>query len=136
MEVIEGTVGLIGAGTWSAKGDGGSTSLSVLEIGNKTYKRIILTDYLSNYITAGQPVRALISRGLTRGLVSRPFIAAVQVDGKTYKTDSVLMMFVLKTVLWLMICGVIGAILWPLGLALAVFVVYFYVKSYLDYKKF
>ena len=136
MQVVEGTVGLIGAGTWTAKGDGGSTTLSVLEIGNKTFKRIILTDYLSNYVTAGQNVRALISQGLTRGLVSRPFIAAVQVEGKTYKTEQVLMMMVLKTVLWLMICGVVGALFWPLGIALAAYVVYFYAKSYLDYKKF
>ena len=75
----------------------------MLEISNEAFKRIILTDYLSNYITAGQNVRALVSNGLTRGMVSRPFIAAV---------------------------------LWPLGIALAAYVVYFYAKSYLDYKKF
>jgi len=136
MEIVEGTVGLIGAGTWTAKGDGGSTNLSVLEIGDKTYKRIILTDYLSNYMTAGQKVRALISKGLTRGLVSRPFVAAVQVDGKTYKVESLLMMFVLKVILWLMICGVAGAIFAPLGIVLAIVIIAFYVKAYLDFKRF
>lgn len=136
MEVVEGTVGLIGAGTWEAKGDGGATTLSVLEIGDKTYKRIILTDYLSNYMSSGTKVKALISKGLTRGVVTRPVVAAVQVDGKTYKTDGFLMVFVLKCILWLMICGVAGAVFPPLGFVLAILVIAFYVRSYLQFKKF
>ncbi len=136
VEIVEGTVGLIGAGTWTARGDSGSTNLSVLEIGDKTYKRIRLHDYLSNHITTGRKVRALISWGLTRGLISRPFIAAVSVDGKTYKADSVLTLFALKLVLWLMLCAVAGAIYLPLGIVLAIVIAGFYLKAYLDFTRF
>ena len=136
MRVLDGEIGVVGSGTWTDGGGGGKTLLSVLEIGNHHLKRIVLPDYLHNYMTPGKQARVLIGRGLSRGVITRPFVAAVQVDGRTYKTDQVLLMYVLKCVLY---CGVallvFGRIL-PLGLAVAVAILMFYFKEYMDLKRF
>lgn len=64
MKTYSGTVKLIGAGTWATKGNSGGTTVSVLEIGDHTFKKIGLTDYLSNFLHTGDDVRILVYRTL------------------------------------------------------------------------
>lgn len=136
MKVLDGEIGVVGSGTWTDGGGGGKTILSVLEIGNHHLKRIVLPDYLHNYLTPGKQARVLIGRGLSRGVITRPFVAAVQVDGRTYKTDQVLLMYVLKCVLYCGVALLVFSRLLPVGLALAAAIVMFYAKEYLDLKRF
>lgn len=137
MQTLEGVVGRVGAGTWVDGGGGGKTTLSVFEIGDHHLKRVVLPDYLRNYITPGEPARVMIGQGLSHGLITRPFIAAVEVDGKKYKTDSVLLMAVLKVMLYWM---VVGAIVSAFSKLLAVLVCgaigAYYLKDYLELKAF
>ncbi len=137
MKVYEGEIGMIGAGTWTDGGGGGKTILSVLEVGNHQLKKILLPDYLGNYIATGAQARVLVSQGLSRGMVTRPFVAAVEVDGKTYKTDSVLMMALMKTALYCIPAFVIfGAINPILGMLACGAVAFYYISDYLDLKRF
>lgn len=137
MEVVEGTIGQIGRRSWLAKGHGGnSTTVSGLEIGHRRLKRVVLADYLSKVLEPGKFARLLILRGVTQGVVTRPVIAAVEVDGKTYKTDKVLWTGLLKIVLWMLVVAVIGAIAPVLGVVSAACIIGFYAKNYLDYRRF
>ncbi len=136
MRVVEGDVGVVGAGTWSDGGGGGKTILSVLEIGDTHLKRIVLPDYLANYVTPGQHVRVLVGQGLSRGFITRPFVAGVENNGKTYKIDSVLMMGILKSILYCMLAGVLAAIHPILWVAACVGIFGFYIKEYTDLKRF
>lgn len=136
MKVLDGEIGVVGSGTWNDGGGGGKTLLSVLEIGNHHLKRIVLPDYLHNYMTPGKQARVLIGQGLSRGMITRPFVAAVQVDGRTYKTDQVLLMYVLKCVLYGGVALLVFGKLLPVGLAIAAGIVMFYAKEYLDLKRF
>jgi hypothetical protein len=136
MRVYEGEVGIVGHGTWSDGGGGGKTVLSVLEIGNAQLKRIVLPDYLANYLTPGQKSRVLIGQGLSRGLLTRPFVAAVEVNGKKYKVDSILTMAVLKVILYSLLAFPLWAIAWPLGLLATAGVATYYIRDYLELKRF
>lgn len=137
MKVYEGELGLIGSGTWSDGGGGGKTILSVLEIGNHQLKRVLLPDYLGNYMTPGTHMRVGISTGLSRGFVTRPVVAAVEVNGKKYKIDQMLMASVLKTALYAIPAFLVfGAIYMPLGLVAVAAVAGFYLSEYNDLKRF
>ncbi len=136
MEVVEGTIGQIGRGTWTAKHDGGSTTVPALEVGHRQLERVVLAGYLSKVLEPGKFARLLILRGVTQGVVTRPVIAAVEVDGKTYKADKVLLTGLLKILLWMLVVAVIGSIAPVLGVVAAACVIGFYVKNYLDYLRF
>jgi hypothetical protein len=146
MTVYEGEVSLVGAGTWTdgaAQGNGtggqGKTILSVLEIGGQSLRKIILPDYISNYLQQGKQSTLLIGSGLSQGLITRPFIAAVKVDGKTYKESDGMLIFMLatKTILYAILFGVIlGAFFAPLGLVAAGAVFYYHFKDYAAFKSF
>ena len=137
MRVLEGEVGVVGAGTWTDGGGGGKTMLSVLEIGDHHLQKIVLPDYLSNYLKPGSNARILLGQGLSRGLITRPFVAAVKVDGKTYKTGQVLFMGILKSLLYGALFGVLlGAITPLLGVLAAGAVFAFYIKEWMDLKRF
>ena len=82
MKVVEGELSLIGHGTWEDGGGGGKTIVSALDIGDHHLQRILVPDYLRNYVTPGEHVRVAISQGFSRGVITRPFIAAVEANGK------------------------------------------------------
>ena len=137
MQTLEGVIGRVGAGTWQDGGGGGKTVLSVFEIGNHHLKRVVLPDYLRNYITPGEPARVRIGQGLSHGLITRPFIAAVEVDGKKYKTDSVLLMAVLKIILYaIVVGGILTAFSKVLALLAVAGIAAFYIKDYLELQAF
>ncbi len=136
MRVYEGEIGVVGHGTWSDGGGGGKTVLSVLEIGDQQLKRIVLPEFLANYLTPGQRSRVLVGTGLSRGLITRPFVAAVEANGKKYKVDSILMMAILKIILYSMLAFPLWAIAWPLGLLASGGVAAYYIRDYLDLKRF
>ncbi len=133
MQTLEGVVGRVGAGSWEDGGGGGKTILSVFEIGDHHLKRVVLPDYLRTYITPGEPARVMVGQGLSRGLITRPFIAAVEVNGKKYKTDSGLLMAVCKIILYsLVIGGILSGFSKVLALAAVVGIAVFYVRDYLE----
>lgn len=137
MKVYEGELGLVGSGTWTDGGGGGKTILSVLEIGNHQLKRVLLPDYLGNYMTPGAHMRVGVSTGLSRGFVTRPVVAAVEVDGKKYKVDQMLFVSLAKIALYAIPAFLIfGSIYAPLGLAAVAAVAWFYLSEYGDLKRF
>ncbi len=137
MEVVEGTIGQIDRRAWVAKGDGGNgTTVSGLEVGHRQLKRVVLADYLSKVLEPGKFARLLILRGATQGVVTRPVIAAVEVDGKTYKAAKVVWTGLLKILLWMLVVAAIGSIAPVLGVVSAACVIGFYVKNYLDFIRF
>jgi hypothetical protein len=143
MTVYEGEVSRVGAGTWTDAADGaggqGKTMLSVLEIGEHSLRKIVMPDYISNYLQAGKQSSLLIGTGLSRGMITRPFIAAVKVDGKTYKeSDGMLIfMFAAKAILYAVLFGLIlGSFFLPLGLIGAGAPFYYYFKDYAAFKSF
>lgn len=145
MAVYEGEVSLVGAGTWTdgaaqgGAGGQGKTILSVLEIGGQSLRKIVMPDYISNYVQTGKQTTLLIGTGLSRGLITRPFIAAVKVDGKTYKESEGMLIFMLavKAILYAILFGVIlGALFAPLGFIAAGAVFYYHFKDYTAFKSF
>lgn len=112
MKVYEGTVELIGAGSWRGGGFGGTGTrkLSALEIGNKTFKNINLSDYISNYLKPGEYVRVLIYKGLTSSWLKTSFVAAVEVNNKKHKIGGgrILLIALAKIFLFCMFFGIIG----------------------------
>lgn len=136
MEIVEGTIGLVGASRRRKSRDGHRTSFSALDVGHRRLKRIVLTEHLSKALESGKFARVLVWRGLTQGLVTRPFIAAIEVDGKTYKADRVLPMAVIKILLWMILVFGIGSVSPVLGVFVAACIIGFYVKNYLDFRRF
>jgi hypothetical protein len=133
MRVVEGELKLIGGGTWEDGGGGGKTVVSALDIGDSHLRNILIPDYLRNYMTPGENVRVAVSQGLSRGLITRPFIAAVQSNGKKYHIGRGQMVFagIAKTVLYAIPVGLIlGALLHPVvGLAGVAGVGFYYFKE-------
>lgn len=137
MRILEGVIGTVGAGTWRDGGTSGRTILSVFEIGDHHIRRVVLPDYLRNYITPGERARVMIGQGLSHGLITRPFIAAVEVNGKKYKIDRVLLMAVLKTILYgVVIGGILIAISKILALLACGAIAAYYIRDYLELKSF
>jgi hypothetical protein len=136
MEVVEGTIGQIARRSWPSDNDSSRTTLSGIEVGHRRLQRIVLTEPLSQALESGKFARVLIWRGLTQGLVTRPFIAAVEVDGKTYKAARVLPMALLRILLWMVLVVAIGSVSPVLGVFVAACIIGFYVKNYLDFLRF
>lgn len=134
MEVVEGTIGLI---EMRGLHDSAARGHPVLEVGHRQLRHIRLSEQLSKAIEAGKFGRVLIWRGLTQGLVTRPFVAAIEVDGKIYKADRVLPMVLIKVLLWMLLAVGIGTAAAPvLGVAVAAFIIGFYMKNYMDFLRF
>lgn len=134
MEIVEGTIGLIGArGLLSGR----EQESPALEVGHRQLRHITLSKHLSRAIEAGKFGRVLIWRGLSQGVVTRPFVAAIEVDGKIYKADRVLPVTLIKILLWMMVAVAIGSAAAPvLGAAVAAFIIGFYAKNYMDFLRF
>lgn len=140
MKIYKGLVNLIGAGTWTDTGGGGKTKLSVLEVGASSLKSIILPDYIRSYLTVGQDVEILVSRGLSQGIITRPFIAAIKVNGRTYKSSmgQLLLMCLIKYILY---SGAVYGIITlggynPNLIYLNLLILAYYGKECVDYFKF
>lgn len=139
MKIAEGELKLIGGGTWEDGGGGGKTVVSALDIGDNHLRKILIPDYLRNYMTPGEHIRVAISQGLSRGMITRPFIAAVEANGKKYRIEKSTLIFagVAKTLLYAIPVGVIlGAITPVLGIAGVAGVGYYYFKEILAISNF
>lgn len=139
MKVIEGELKLIGGGTWEDGGGGGKTVVSALDIGDHHLRKILIPDYLRNYMTPGEHIRVAVSQGLSRGLITRPFIAAVDAHGKKYRIEKSTLIFaaVAKTLLYAIPVGfILGAITPILGIAGVAGVGYYYLKEILAISAF
>jgi len=146
MTVYGGEISMVGTGTWqdgasdgAGAGGQGKTIVSVLEIGNHALRKIVMPDYVSNYIRPGKQAELLVGQGLSRGLITRPYIAAVKVDGKTYKESGgmVLFMGLAKALLYSVpVAVVLGAMWAPLGALGVVGVFAYYIRDYLGFRKF
>jgi len=118
-------------------GGGGRTTLSVFEIGGHHLRRILLPDDLRGYITPGQPARIMIGRGLSRGLISRPCIAAVETRAGTRKIANGLAISAAKIGVYSLVLGGMAALhSRPLALAACAAIAGFYIKDYLQLKSF
>ncbi|MBH1962224.1 MAG: hypothetical protein I8H82_06425 [Rhodocyclales bacterium] len=132
MKIAEGELKLIGGGTWEDGGGGGKTVVSALDIGDHHLRKILIPDYIRNYMAPGEHIRVAISQGLSHGMITRPFIAAVEVNGKKYRIEKGTLIFagVAKTLLYAIPVGVIlGAITPLLGIAGVAGVGYYYFKE-------
>lgn len=133
MKITEGELKLIGSGSWEDGGGGGKTVVSALDIGDHHFRKILVPDYLRNYMTPGEHIRVAISQGLSHGIITRPFIAAVESNGKKYHIGSGQMIFaaVVKTLFYAIPVGIIlGGLVHPvLGLAGVAAVGYYYFKE-------
>jgi len=139
MKIIEGELKLVGSGTWADGGGGGKTVVSALDIGDHHLRKILIPDYLRNYITPGEHIRVGISQGLSHGMITRPFIAAVEANGKKYRLDKGTLIFAgaAKTLLYALPVGVIlGAITPVLGIAGVAGVGFFYFKEIMAINNF
>jgi hypothetical protein len=136
MKVIDGEIGVVGREHPRGR-PGKSPVLSVLEIGEHQLKRIVLSEPLRKPIATGKHARILLGRGLSQGLVTRPYVAAVEVDGKKYKKDLVIRNAMIK----ILIYGGIGYVTLsrisvPLALVFCGIVAVHYVKDSLDLVRF
>lgn len=137
---------MVGAGTWqdgaangSGGGGSGKTILSVLEIGNHSLRKIVMPDYISNYIRPGKHTQLLVGRGLSQGFITRPFIAGAKINGKTYKEGSgmILFMSLAKSTLYIIPVGIGLGVVWPpLGVLGVIGVFAYYIRDYLSYRRF
>ena len=136
MEVLEGTIGQIATRNVQYGVDRNRAGVSAIEVGHRQLRRVVLTDQLSKSLESGKFARVLIWRGLTQGLLTRPYVAAVEVDGKTYKSHRVLPIALLKILLWMILVVGIGAVSLVLGVFAAACIIGFYAKNYLDFLRF
>ncbi len=136
MEIVEGTIGQVGRVDWGAKKAPRGGAISVIEVGHRHLKRVVLADPLSRVLESGKFARVLIWRGLTQGLVTHPVVAAVEVDGKIYKSGQVLTMAAIRVLVWMILVLAIGSVAPALGVFTAACIIGFYTKHYLDYLRF
>ncbi len=90
-------------------------------------------------MTPGEHIRVGISQGLSHGMITRPFIAAVEANGKKYRIDKGTLIFAgaAKTLLYALPVGVIlGAITPVLGIAGVAGVGFFYFKEIMAINNF
>lgn len=135
MQILEGVVGTVGAGTWEDGGGGGVgwTTLSVFEIGEHRLRRLVLPDDLRGYIAPGQRARIMIGREWPLGFTTRPVIAAVEVNGTKARVNGVLPQVLLTG---LVVGGVVATFSPRLALVACGATIAFYLRGYLDLKSF
>ena len=136
MEIVEGTIGQVGRLDWGDTKPSKSGAISAIEVGHRQLKRVVLADPLSRVLESGKFARVLIWRGLTQGLASHPVVAAVEVDGKSYKSRRIHTMALVRILVWIILVLAIGSVEPALGVFTAACVVGFYTKHYLDYLRF
>ncbi len=118
MKRIDGELGVVGGEVGPGRARGGKTVLSILEIGNHHLRKIVLADSLRKHLETGKHARLLLGNGLSRGLFTRPYIAAVEVDGRKYKAERMLLPGTLEA---LFSGGLAVALLWTISMPLALF---------------
>jgi hypothetical protein len=134
MKVLDGRIGVVGGGGAARRK---SNVLSILEIGEHQLRRIVLPDALREPMTTGKYARILLGRGLSLGLVTRPYIAAIEIDGRKYKTSQVIVVALLKALLY-GTAGymVLSRVSLPLGLIFGAGAAMYYAKDSLDFIRF
>lgn len=103
MKTYNGKVNFIGTGTWQASANGaGKTQLTVLDIGNNSFRNITVADYLSNFLKVGEEVDVLVYKSFLLHSV-----LAIKANGKVYKapTSSIALVFWLQVVVFCMVVG-------------------------------
>jgi len=135
MKVLDGEIGVVGGGRRGRRGQ--SNVLSILEIGEHQLKRIVLPDALRAPMATGKHARILLGRGLSLGLVTRPYIAAIEIDGKKYKTGRVILFALLKALLYFAAgFAILSRISLPLAMLFGLGVTMYYAKDSLDLIRF
>jgi hypothetical protein len=137
MQVYEGEIGVVGRIGHSGRTPGhGRMMLSVLEIGDQQLRRIAVPELLAAHLRAGQRSRVLVGQGLSHGLITRPFVAAVEVQGRKYKVDRPLLVVLLKTLAYSALVLPLFVVAWPLGLLLCLAIAGWYLRDYFDLRRF
>lgn len=140
MKVYIGKITMIGQGDWSSKGSGGGqTTVSVFEIGDHSLRKLLITDYMMNYVKVGEEAEILVSKGLSQGLITRQVILGIKVNGKTYKESAVKIVFMNLAKIFLYFMLTFPLMLFydsklPLILGFAALI--YYVKDIFDFLKF
>lgn len=135
MEVLEGMIGQVAIRN-PRNAESRRARVSAIEVGHRQLRRVLLTDQLSKSLESGKFARVLIWRGLTQGLVTRPYVAAIEVDGKTYKSRRILPLALVKILAWMTLVVAIGSVSAVLGVVAAACIIGFYAKNYLDFLRF
>lgn len=135
MEVVEGMIGQVAMRS-PRNAESRRARVSAIEVGHRQLRRVLLTDQLSKSLESGKFARVLIWRGLTQGLVTRPYVAAIEVDGKTYKSGRILPLALVKILAWMTLVVAIGSVSAVLGVVAAACIIGFYTKNYLDFLRF
>ncbi len=140
MKVYKGKITMIGQGDWSSKGSGGGqTTVSVFEIGEHNLRKLLITDYMMNYVKVGEEAEILVSKGLSQGLITRQVILGIKVNGKKYMESTVKIIFMnlAKIFLYFMLTFPLMLLYdskFPLILGFAALI--YYVKDIFDFMKF
>ncbi len=140
MKTYRGKITRIGQGDWISNGSGGGkTTVSVFEIGVHTLQKLLISDYMINYVNVGEDVEILVSKGLSQGLITRKYIAGIKVNGKIYKENlgTILFMNFAKIFLYFMLTIPIIMLyqsMFPLIIGIVALV--YYIKEIIDFMKF
>ncbi|HET9888634.1 MAG TPA: hypothetical protein VFR10_14090, partial [bacterium] len=107
------------------------------EIGEHQLKRIVLPDALRGPMATGKHARILLGKGLSLGLVTRPYIAAIEIDGRKYKRTQVILFALLKALLYA-VAGywILSRVSLPLAVVFCAGVAVYYAKDSLDLIRF
>jgi hypothetical protein len=136
MQVIDGEIGAIG-GAARLDTQRGETLLSVLEIGDRHLKEIVLRDTLKPHVITGKRARLLLATGLSRGIITRPYIAAVEVDGKKYKSGPRLIRGAIRVLLYGAVSYfVLSRFSVPLAVTACAGIAAYYAKELVDLVRF
>ena len=140
MKVYKGKITMIGQGDWSSQGSGGGhTTVSVFEIGEHNLRKLLITDYMMNYVKVGDEAEILVSKGLSQGLITRQVILGIKVNGKKYMESTVKIIFMNLAKIFLYFMLTFPLMLFydskfPLILGFAALI--YYVKDIFDFLKF
>lgn len=134
MNIVEGEVKEMGAGTWQAMAGGeGLTTYSVFEIGDHHLRRCSLSNYLVNYVKVGTQARLLLYKPFAAGLT----VVAAKVGGKTYKADNIRLIIIGY---WLVFSLFVGSALFAISVWLGVIALLGFAANYgkqlFDYETF
>jgi hypothetical protein len=135
MKVLDGEIGVVGGGRGAGARKG--NVLSILEIGEHQLKRIVLPDALREPMKAGKHARILLGRGLSWGILTPPYIAAVEIGAQKYKNARVIRAALFKTLIYAMIaCAIFWRISPVLALISCAGIAAYSAKEFLDWIRF
>ena len=119
MRTLSGEIELIGNGTWFAGNLDGATLLSAFRIGDVELKRVVLPDYLANFVKLGIQAKLLVDDSFWTTWRPHKIIAA-EVEGKRYKATGFVLPRVLGTLVYVPIILLLGVVHWAFILLLPI----------------